>query len=125
MTLAYTVEGHFNPPRGVQGGRPGGTPDAWKLDATGARDELPKAAAVALEVGERVVSVTGGGGGYGDPLDRDPLLVLEDVLEGWVSVGAAESTYGVSIRGGGGPEELAVDEDATRALRAELRAGRP
>ena len=125
MTLAYTVEGHFNPPRGVQGGRPGGTPDAWKLDAAGARDDLPKAAAVALEVGERVVSVSGGGGGYGDPLDRDPLLVLEDVLEGWVSVGAAESTYGVSIRGGAGPGELAVDEDATRTLRVELRAGRP
>jgi N-methylhydantoinase B len=122
MTLAYTVEGHFNPPRGVRNGLAGATPDAWKLDVDGARVELPKAAAVAIEPGESVVSVSGGGGGYGDPLDRDPALVLEDVLEGWVSPTCAERVYGVVLREDLDSKELAVAEESTQARRAELRA---
>ena len=121
MTLAYTVEGHDNPPRGVRGGAPGAIPDAWKLDAAGERVELPKAAAVTLEPGERVVSLSGGGGGYGDPLERDAQLVLEDVLEGWVSPGAAERVYGVVLRGEPGPADFGVDEGATAWRRGELR----
>ncbi|HKP18526.1 MAG TPA: hydantoinase B/oxoprolinase family protein [Gaiellaceae bacterium] len=122
MTLAYTVEGHFNPPRGVRGGEPGATPDAWKIGPDGKREELPKAAAVVLEVGERVVSVSGGGGGYGDPLDREPALVLEDVLEGAVSADAAEGSYGVVVRDRDGG--LEVDAAATERRRAELRGSR-
>jgi N-methylhydantoinase B len=122
MTLAYTVEGHFNPPRGVRGGQAGATPDAWKVGADGKREELPKAAAVVLEPGERVVSVSGGGGGYGDPLDRDPALVLEDVLERAVSSEAAGAAYGVIL--GGGDAGLEVDAEATERRRAALRGSR-
>jgi N-methylhydantoinase B len=116
MTLAYTVEGHHNPPRGVRGGAAGAIPDAWKLDAAGGRAELPKAAAVPLEPGERVVSVSGGGGGYGNPQERDPRLVLEDVREGWVSRESAERDYGVVLREDGG-DGLELDEQATERLR--------
>jgi N-methylhydantoinase B len=123
-TVAYTVEGHFNPPRGVRGGLPGAPTDAWKLAADGSRVEVPKAAAVEIEPGERIVSVSGGGGGYGDPLERDPALVLDDVLEGWVSRERAKSVYGVVFRGGSGPGgELEVDAEATAARRAALGAG--
>ena len=121
MTLAYTVEGHYNPPRGVRGGEPGAIPDAWKLDRAGERDELPKAAAVALEPGERVVSVSGGGGGYGDPRERDPRLVLEDVLEGWVSRESAAGVYGVVLREADG-DGLEIDEQATERLRGQAAA---
>jgi N-methylhydantoinase B len=61
-----------------------------------------------------------GAGGYGDPLERDPRLVLEDVLDDYVSPEAARAQYGVVIVGSGG--DLAVDEAATTALRAQRQA---
>ena len=63
-----------------------------------------------------------GGGGYGDPLDRDPELVLKDVLSGLVTDGPARDIYGVVIAAG------SLDLEATRARRRDLRAerlGRP
>jgi N-methylhydantoinase B len=59
-----------------------------------------------------------GAGGYGDPCDRDPWRVLEDVLDDYVSVEAARREYGVVIAGD------TVDEEATGALRGEMRAKR-
>ena len=70
--------------------------------------------------GERVCSLTSGGGGYGDPLDRDPSLVLEDVLEGWVSRERALAVYGVAFAGDGAAG-LRVDADATEVQRRSLR----
>ncbi len=120
MSVAYTTEGHFNPPRGVRAGLAGSPADGWKLDADGNRAELPKAAAIEVAPGERVCSLTSGGGGYGDPLDRDPSLVLEDVLEGWVSRERALAVYGVAFAGDGAAD-LAVDADATEVQRRSLR----
>jgi N-methylhydantoinase B len=65
--------------------------------------------------GERVVSRTGGGGGYGDPLERASDRVLDDVLEGWVSRDRALAIYGVVLVGEDG--ELHVDVAATRQER--------
>ena len=62
----------------------------------------------------------GCGGGYGDPLDRDPSAVVEDVANGLVSEGAAYSLYGVVVQN----EGRQVDEAATEALRARLRTER-
>jgi len=56
-----------------------------------------------------------GAGGYGDPLERDPQRVLEDVLDDYVSIEAARRDYGVVITGAA--PALAVDERATRELR--------
>ena len=58
---------------------------------------------------------TGGGGGRGHPFDREPEAVLQDVLEGYVSIEAAQSQYGVIIR------EQHIDAAAT----AQLRTNRP
>lgn len=58
-----------------------------------------------------------GGGGYGDPLERDPELVLRDVARGHVSASAARSVYGVVCA-------ATVDEAATNALRREMRQKR-
>lgn len=60
-----------------------------------------------------------GAGGYGDPLERDPQRVLEDVLDDYVSVEAARREYGVAIAGSGA--DLRVDDAATRALRKKMR----
>jgi len=50
-----------------------------------------------MAAGENFVNRTAGGGGYGDPLDRDPRSVVEDVIDGYVSVSAARDSYGVEI----------------------------
>jgi N-methylhydantoinase B len=65
-----------------------------------------------------VMMESSGGGGFGDPLERDPARVVADLAEGYVTPEASEAVYGVVLRGG------AVDGAATAARRAELRAAR-
>jgi N-methylhydantoinase B len=60
-----------------------------------------------------------GAGGYGDPFERDPARVLDDVLDDYVSVASARRDYGVVIVGEGA--DLRVDEAATAALRRSMR----
>jgi N-methylhydantoinase B len=64
-----------------------------------------------------VIVRTGGGGGWGDPLERDPQRVRFDVLEELVSEEAAREQYGVVLG-----ESLSIDEGATRALRRRLKS---
>jgi N-methylhydantoinase B len=61
-----------------------------------------------------------GAGGWGDPLERDPALVLRDVLNDFVSLRAAREDYGVVLTG----DAPLLDEDATAVLRRHLRAQR-
>lgn len=56
----------------------------------------------AMRAGDRFVNRTAGGGGYGNPLDRDAGAVVADVLDGYVSAGAAERLYGVIVDSDGG-----------------------
>jgi N-methylhydantoinase B len=109
------------PATGLDGGRPG-APGELILDE-GTRPQ-PKAL-ITLRPGARVQLNLPGGGGYGDPLARDPQRVLDDVVNGYVSIVAAEREYGVVIRYIGGadrlvrpPELYAIDWDATEARRA-------
>ncbi len=60
------------------------------------------------------------GGGYGDPLERDPRLVLEDVIDGIISQQAAEEVYGVVLD----PKKEAVDLVATKSMRTNLQKKR-
>jgi N-methylhydantoinase B len=48
-----------------------------------------------VEVGDRVTLLTAGGGGHGEPGERDPAAVREDVAEGFVSPEAARDVYGI------------------------------
>ena len=74
-----------------------------------------------LQPGDILLTFKGGGGGWGRALDRDPEAVRLDVLDGYVSRESARELYGVVIVG----EEphVAVDEEATRRLRAERGSG--
>jgi N-methylhydantoinase B len=69
-----------------------------------------------VEDGEFLVSVAGGGGGYGDPRTRDPQRVLDDVREGLVTPERAERVYGVALTPDG------IDQARTQALRAAQAA---
>jgi N-methylhydantoinase B len=68
-----------------------------------------------LEPGEWLCGTDNGGGGYGDPLERDVERVARDVRERWVSKEVAAHVYGVILDDGG-----AVDHAATRKQRAGL-----
>ncbi len=57
---------------------------------------------VAMQRGERFINMTAGGGGYGDPLTRDPQRVVADVLDGYVSANQASAVYGVEVATDGG-----------------------
>ena len=73
------------------------------------------------EPGECYEYYYGGGGGWGDPLDRPPRKVLDDVLDEYVSVEAAERDYGVVLRGSLEKLTLRIDGKATEAMRKERR----
>jgi len=124
VMIAYTFEGHENPARGVRGGEPGAPSDGWKIDSAGVRVDVPMAAAMEILPGERVLSRTGGGGGYGDPLARDPDAVCDDVREGWVSPSRARELYGVVLSDEpvAAPNGLIVDVTATGDERERRRS---
>jgi N-methylhydantoinase B len=70
-----------------------------------------------LKPGDVVTMDAAGGGGYGDPLERDPELIENDVADGYVSVENAEKGYGTVID----PETMKVDKNASDKLRASLK----
>ena len=84
----------------------------WESDLPNA-----KVFGVRLRHGDAYMMQSGGGGGFGSPLERDPALVAYDVQEGYVSAEAARTEYGVIVAADGGP-----DLAATAALRAEMVA---
>jgi N-methylhydantoinase B len=110
-----------HPPHGLAGGAPG-APSINVLSEPGANDRvLPVLLTepVAVRRGALFHHAMAGGGGHGDPLERDPEAVLWDVIEEKVSVAHARAAYGVVVVTGPPPK---VDLDATRALREQLRA---
>ena len=111
---------HLHP--GIAGGRPG-SPDTCVISEGTNREVVvsPTVAEVPMEAGDRLVYRFGGGGGWGDPLDRDPQAVLDDVWDEYVSVDAARDEYGVVVTGSVEDMTLALDEDATARLRASKR----
>ncbi|MER9236428.1 hydantoinase B/oxoprolinase family protein [Mesorhizobium sp. M0622] len=121
LTVIYTIDGHENPPKGVCGGLAGTAASAERLDAAGQRLALPPVSLEVIQPGEWIVGTTNGGGGYGSPLEREPQRVLDDVVEGWVSVEAARNIYGVVVSDAGADEAPIVDVEATAARRATLR----
>ncbi len=66
-----------------------------------------------FQEGEVISNRTGGGGGYGDPFERDPEAVLEDVIDGYVSRETAREAYGVAIT-----DEFEIDQEETDRLRS-------
>lgn len=107
------------PPYGLNGGKPG-TPSANILNPGPAERLLPTMGLTPIKRNDVLRHVLAGGGGWGDPLDRDPDLVQRDVQNEMLSVAYVRRQYGVAID----PGTLAVDRKATERLRAELTQSR-
>ena len=115
----------FGPP-GIFGGQAGqvarlnlndGTENERHLGTTSTNEPVQR--------GEVLTFRTNGGGGYGDPLERNLSRVLEDVKDGYATVAGAREQYGVVVQEiDRRTLQYEIDEPATEALRAELRAAR-
>jgi N-methylhydantoinase B len=70
-----------------------------------------------LEPGDSLITYSGGGGGIGNPLDREVEKVRMDALNEYISIKTAADVYGVVVD----PVTFAVDEAATKALRKKMR----
>jgi N-methylhydantoinase B len=104
-------------PWGLFGGRPGRRAHYVRNPDTDP-ERLPSKSETDLDPGDVASVQTPGGGGYGDPLERDPDRVAADVADGVVSVAAAREEYGVVVDPDG-----VVDGAATRKLRGRRGSG--
>src|SRR5262249_14444362 len=100
---------------------PGSKAWAVKFDRAGNETPLPNIFVGQLLPGECIRSRDCGGGGYGPPIERGAEDGHPDVLEGWGSLEQARGIYGVVFTGNSDDETLAVDREATQALREQLR----
>ncbi len=106
-------------PWGVNGGLPGGRGSKRLVRADGSEELLPsKCDRIQVREGDVLYFNTWGGGGAGDPYEREPQRVGADVARGLVTVAGAQR-YGVVCDADGN-----VDEPATESLRADLRTSR-
>lgn len=119
----YTyVVGRKYPMPGIAGGKDG-APNELRLRCGGPHEHVVEETAfyVDHDPGEHYEYRYGGGGGWGDPLEREPEKVLDDVLDEYVSIEAAERDYGVVLKGSLEELDLVVDREATAALRHRRR----
>ena len=73
-----------------------------------------------MKKGEIYRLIQAGGGGYGDPLERDPEAIISDVNQGKISLEHAKEAYGVILK----TNPLSVEKDATEKLRSEMKEAR-
>src|SRR6059036_239647 len=124
-TVYTYVVGKRYPMPGIAGGKPGSANRlVVRAGGESAFEVGDTAQYIQHEAGECYEYHYGGGGGWGDPLERPPAKVLDDVLDEYVSVEGARRDYGVVLAGSLEELTLAVDHVATERLRAEMRAGR-
>lgn len=111
---------------GIYGGLPGIPQGAWLNPGTPEERYLGVVFSnVPLKSGDHFTRPSSGGGGFGDPLERDPKLVLEDVIDGYVSIERARKDYGVVVK----PVDpdlciYEIDWEATEKEREYIRANR-
>ena len=109
-SIAVQAGRYIYPPEGIFGGKDGSLAQYLKNG-----ENADPSGLTFMEPGDRVSFVSAGGGGYGDPFEREAKAVERDVQYGYVSIEKAKKDYGVIID----PVSLKVDLDATKTLREE------
>jgi N-methylhydantoinase B len=115
VVLSLWFERSKTPAWGLLGGEAGRPPGVTIFPDTPEEIERMKVSRLPFARGSIVRARAGGGGGFMPPHLRDALQVLNDVIDGYVSIEAARDRYGVVID----PNAMAVDWEATAALRAQ------
>jgi N-methylhydantoinase B len=117
--LAIRSDRRDHLPYGLFGGGPG-TGSVNVLHRSEGEEVLPTMISTSMRAGERLYHRQAGGGGFGDPLLRDPEAVARDVRNDKVSLEAARKQYGVALD----EETLEVDQEATAKLRSRMSTTR-
>ena len=104
---------NYSPPWGLFGGKDGKPSITVVYRNDGSEERWRKISNLPIQSNEVVSFQTGGGGGYGPPLERDPEKVLFDVINGYVSLKKAREEYGVVID----EDKMKIDIKATKQLR--------
>jgi N-methylhydantoinase B len=118
-TLQVRADRSAVQPFGLYGGAPGAPSENW-LDPLGDAKPLASKPTMLFRKGDVFRHIHAGGGGWGDPLERDPAAVLKDVRNEFLSAAKAETDYGVVIE----TASWKVDEAATSVRREEIRQAR-
>lgn len=122
VTTTHRGERNFTQPWGVYAGLPGQGCRTEIRRRNGHVEVVPSKAVFILREGDKLFVSTGGGGGYGNPLKRQEQAVLDDVINGKVSIEAARNEYGVVIFKEGSTTK--INPEKTDHLREELRKNR-
>lgn len=115
--LQLRADRYDHAPYGLFGGERG-APSRNFLEEDGVERPLPAKVTLDIRAGVRIRHDQAGGGGYGDPLQRDLDLIARDLADGKISRAAAESAYGVVFAGEG------LDAEATARRRSALTSAR-
>lgn len=94
VTMTHRGERHYHPAAGSHGGLPGAKAHSVLLRTSGAQEVISSKLVSTMHRGDRLVVATAGGGGYGDPKERDREAVREDLSNGKISEAAARTVYG-------------------------------
>lgn len=114
--FSHRGERHYTAPWGLFGGGAGACSKTDVIRASGQIESVPSKGEIALREGDEIHFFTTGGGGYGDPLERSPSLVLADIQDRKVSPAVARDVYGV-VRSA---DTENIDDEATAARRQSL-----
>lgn len=116
-TLVMFGDGKVQPPYGLYGGKPGSLNLAFINEGKAGHREMKAKEALKLKKGDSYSTYPSGGGGWGDPLERDPEMVRMDTRNEIISPESACRNYGVVLEG----EDLHINLEKTKELRAKLR----
>jgi N-methylhydantoinase B len=122
---SVTCDRAIIPPWGILGGESGAPIFNYVKERDEAGDvafQLGKISSYGMRRGDVVVMQAAGGGGYGDPLERDPEAVADDVRDGYVSRERARGAYGVVLGADGAPALEATRTERERLRKNRLRA---
>ncbi len=117
MRVIFGSDGDLTPARGVAGGHDAACSINRKRVKDGRWIDLPSFHEEVCQPGEAVQFIAGGGGGYGDPLERDPERIADSVNRGWLSVERAEEAYRVALTVAADGLQHIVDHKRTAVLR--------
>ncbi|WP_193175746.1 hydantoinase B/oxoprolinase family protein [Oricola nitratireducens] len=124
--MTHESDRHLDAPWGVFGGKQGavGKLEIHNVHTGKTRSEYSKFSGMRAEEGDVVSYFSPSGGGYGDPLERDPAKVLDDVLDGFITPEHARDDYGVVLREVDDGYGWGLNDEATSKLRSEMSAAR-
>ena len=122
--VTHESDRHLDAPWGIFGGKPGSvgkfeTHNRAKPDDI--TQQYAKFSGLRVVEGDVATYYSPSGGGYGDPLDREAQLVLDDVLDDFITAEHAEEVYGVILQAADNGYPYALDGPATERRRAQMR----